>query len=343
MPDFIGDPFDAVEVPLADALDGLGSYVAVVNDPPWSELAENLARPAGVVIARDMELKHLESLVQRLPDSTESIVGIGGGTALDTAKFLAWKSNLPLVLAPTIASVDASFTDAVGVRDGRRVKYLGSVRPQHVIIDLDILGSAPQRLNRAGIGDILSCHTGLADWRGAVDRGAETVPWRSDLAELGRQLLRELDDAADEVRATSSDGIRFLLSAYRRIGAACAEAGHSRFEEGSEHFFAYAYEYRTGLTFVHGEVISLAVVAMSALQGNDPDWARSIVMRAGVQAHPHHLGIEEATFNAVMADLASFCRQENLDHSVIDEMSPLDVVTINMLWDSVASLPYGND
>ena len=73
--------------------------------------------------------------------------------------------------------------------------------PQYVVLDIDLVCSAPKRMNRSGVGDVLSCHTGLWDWRFAVDRG-EGVPWDAAAASLGRQLLVEL--AERESRSTPS-------------------------------------------------------------------------------------------------------------------------------------------
>ena len=336
MTDTIGTPFRVQEAAVADALAGLGPWVAVVNEPPWDSLRPGLPEPLDVVRAWEMDIDHLESLV-RLPDGAETVVGIGGGTALDTAKFLAWRSGARLVQVPTIASVDAGFTDAVGVRVGRRVTYVGSVVPEVVVVDLDTMAAAPARLNRGGIGDVLSCHTGLADWRIAVGLG-EGVPWRDDLAALGRTLLVELGDAADDVGAVSRDGLRFLVSAYRRIGAACAQAGHSRFEEGSEHFLAYAYEFRTGAHLVHGELISMSVVAMATLQGNDPEWARDVVTRAGVRANPLDLGMSHDDVVAALTGLREFSRREGLDVSVADTVE-IDAKIAESIWDVVSALP----
>jgi uncharacterized metal-binding protein YceD (DUF177 family) len=78
-----------------------------------------------------------------------------------------------------------------------------------VVLDLPLVRSAPKRLNRAGIGDILSCHTGLYDWRLATDAG-HGHPWHAGLAGLGATLLDELEAAADEVAAVSDAGVRFL-------------------------------------------------------------------------------------------------------------------------------------
>ena len=333
----IGTPFVMELAGVVDVLDGLGvPYTAVVNDPPWSALAARAPKPARTVAARDMDLSHLETLVDAA-DVGEVVVGIGGGTALDTAKFLAWKTGRPLLQMPTITSVDAGFTDAIGVRIDGRVRYIGSIVPIRVVIDVDVIRSAPLRLNRSGIGDILSCHTGLWDWKAASDAG-HGHRWRDDLAALGRTLLDELDAHTEDICAVSADAVRWMADAYRRIGAACAESRHSRFEEGSEHFWAYAYEHATGAHHVHGELISFAVVALSSVQGNRPGWAADVVRRCGTRANPIDLGITTDEFSSALLGLRAYARDEGLDVGVADlrGISESDVADA---WAMVNGLP----
>jgi len=337
-----------------DALASLGRPLVVsMNDPPWSAFCGRLrssgVQVAGVVEAWDMDVGHLANVAAAVrsdvgPDALADavVVGFGGGTALDTAKYLAWKLERPLVQIPTITSVDAGFTDAVGVRDGGRVRYIGNIVPEVVVLDLPLIRTAPRRLNRAGIGDVLSCHTGLFDWRLATAAGHDPA-WDTGLAALGETLLAELEAAADEVAAVSEAGVRFLADAYRRIGAACAAAGHSRFEEGSEHFWAYAYEHHTGAHPVHGEIIAFAVCALAHIQDNDPDRARDIVIRSRVRVHPDDLGISQAVFRATLENLAQYSRTERLDIAVAD-LRPITSAQIDASWAFVSSsLPHRPD
>lgn len=348
----IGEPFAMVEADAVDVLAGLdGSLIVAANDPPWTSLASRLAdgvTVAEVVRAWDMELNRLETVAERIAAvhpadrlAATTVVGIGGGTALDTAKFLAWKLGRPLVQVPSITSVDASFTDAVGIRADGRVRYVGVVIPEFVVVDLELIRSAPKRLNRAGIGDILSCHTGLYDWRLAADAG-DGHPWDDGLATLGVTLLDELEAAADDIAAVTPDGVRFVADAYRRIGAACAHARHSRFEEGSEHFWAYSYEHATGAHPVHGEIIAFAVCALAHVQGNDPDRAHRIVSRSRARAHPADLGIDEADFRRCLAGLAGYCRAEGLDMAVAD-YRPITDGAVDAAWAFTTTLPRRGD
>lgn len=331
-------PFDIRYADLCEVAAELApSAVLAVNDPPWSTLEERIPGPLQVVQATSMEEADLEALARTVDERAEVAIGIGGGTAIDTAKYIAWTRGIPAVFMPTIASVDATFTDAVGIRRERRVVYVGKVRPREVILDLPRIAAAPTRLNRAGIGDILSCHTGLFDWRFACEHD-QGPAWNTQLAELGESLLAELSDAAPRINEGNTEGVDFLMTAYRRIGAACAAAGHSRFEEGSEHFLGYALEEDTGIHFVHGELISMCVVAMSTVQGNDPQAAATIIERSGTFAHPDAVGIDEVTFRRNLARLADYVRDEHLDFSWISE-HPVTEAQITEAWNAVCALP----
>lgn len=336
VPSLVMQPFCLVEERLADVLASLGSYTAVANDPPWTQLALGLPKPRRVVFAGEMSLTALEAATA-IEDHGETIVGIGGGTAMDTAKFIAWKLGRSLIQVPTITSVDAAFTDAIGVRVERKVRYLGKIAPKLVVLDVPLIRSAPPHLNRAGIGDVLSCHTGLYDWRLASQCG-QGHPWHEELARLGRELLQQTEAAIADIAAVSEDGVRFLANAYRRIGAACASAGHSRFEEGSEHFWAYAYEAATGAQHIHGELIACGVVSMAVIQDNSPDWVAGMVAKSGVRAHPIDLGIRKVDYLDTVKGLATYARAENLDVSVAD-LRPIRDAQAEAAWSVVCSLP----
>jgi glycerol-1-phosphate dehydrogenase [NAD(P)+] len=163
VPSLVMQPFCIAEEQLADVLANHCSYTAVVNDPPWTRLAPDLQKPQCVVFAGDMSLTALEAATA-IKNHGETIVGIGGGTAMDTAKFIAWKLGRRLIQLPTITSVDAAFTDAIGVRVERKVRYLSRIEPKLVVLDVPRIRSAPRHLNPARIGDAFSCHTSLYDW-----------------------------------------------------------------------------------------------------------------------------------------------------------------------------------
>ncbi len=332
---------DAELFPLAEdsavtVLSGLGSYTLVASEPPWSTLAPLVRPPARLITPGNMELSALGSLLADEPD-TDVVVGLGGGLALDTAKYIAWKTGKRLVQILSVVSVDAGFTDAIGARVDGKVTYVGSVVPEVVILDIDLVRSAPARLNRAGIGDVLSCHTGLFDWQLAASRG-EGVPWDEKYAAPCRELLRDLAEYASEIRIVTRDAVRWLVSAYRRIGGLSRAAGHSRFEEGSEHFLAYAFEHLNGGQQVHGELVSMCSVAVATLQRNDPETVRRIVTESGTRANPTDLGIEKDAFISSVTGLAEYVRSARLDFSIA-QVAVLSGEVVHEMWESVTTLP----
>jgi hypothetical protein len=130
----------------------------------------------------------------------------------------------------------------------------------------------------------------------------------------------ELNELAPSLRAGEDDGIRKLMELHRTIGKYCDDYRHSRFEEGSEHFFAYCFEHVTGRTLMHGELVSLGVLVMSSLQGNRPELAREIVTRAGVRHRPDELGYSMEEVERTLLALRDFVRREKLWHSVASDL-----------------------
>ena len=110
------------------------------------------------------------------------------------------------------------------------------------------------------------------------------------------------------------------MELHRLIGKMCDDYGHARFEEGSEHFFAYAFEFVNGHTIMHGELGSLGVLIMSALQANRPEYAREIAQRAGIRHRPEELGINWSEIDAALEALPSFVVREDHWYSIANDL-----------------------
>jgi glycerol-1-phosphate dehydrogenase [NAD(P)+] len=294
-----------------------GDAVVCSMAEPWALVRDDVPAPRTYVESSSVERAHLRETAAGVPAGASWVVGVGGGSAIDTAKFLAEALALPLIQIPTIISVDAAFTAPYGYRDGSRVRYAGDLRPVEVIADPTLIRRAPAGLNRAGVGDLLSCHTGMFDWELATATGRGDIPWNEEAATLGRRVLDEMEEVAPEIAAVSSEGVRWLATIHRDVGAGCV-AYEPRFEEGSEHFLAYVFEWLTNEHRVHGELISCCVLAMAFVQGNDPERAARLVRTTGVDARPSHLGIDRALFGRMFAELPAYCEREALWPSVVE-------------------------
>ena len=87
------------------------------------------------------------------------IIGVGGGKALDAAKLVAYQSQLPIITIPTSAATCAAWTSLSNVySDQGAFQYdVSLIRcPDLLILDYDLIQTAPQRTLIAGIGDALA-------------------------------------------------------------------------------------------------------------------------------------------------------------------------------------------
>ncbi|CAN1209442.1 iron-containing alcohol dehydrogenase [Tumidithrix helvetica PCC 7403] len=87
------------------------------------------------------------------------ILGVGGGKVLDTAKLIAYQSKLPIVTIPTTAATCAAWTALSNVyTPAGAFDYDVSLPkcPNMMLVDYDLIATAPQRTLVAGIGDAIA-------------------------------------------------------------------------------------------------------------------------------------------------------------------------------------------
>ncbi len=308
----------------AGALEGLGRelgrFVVTTMEVPWRLAAPRLgARPAAVLHVESMEVEVLDRQVAGAP-VCDTVVAIGGGQAIDLGKYLAWKRGVRLVTVPTILSVDAFVTPAAGIRRGRRVEYVGQTSPDPLVIDYNLIRTAPAELNIAGVGDLVSIHTACRDWELAARAGRSEYVYDPGAVAAARGILSDTMAVAGEIRACSDAGLRAIVEGYMRVNTLCLPAGHYRVEEGSEHYLFYELEERLGRPFLHGWIVGLGVRLLSRLQENRHEEVVAFMDEVGLRHQPSDLGIRREDLEASLLNLRAYVEgRRDLWYTVIQE------------------------
>lgn len=297
----------------------LGRFIVATMEIPWNLVRDRLgAAPVAVLMTESMEETWFDAQVAAAPPC-DTVLAVGGGQAIDFGKYLAWKRGCRLVTVPTVISVNAFATPKAAVRRQHRVDYVGHASPDPLVIDYDLIRTAPAQLNIAGVGDILSIHTATFDWETAMRAGRDAHGFSADDVRRARQIVQSIEDNVAEIRDTTDRGLQTLIDAYLRINTICLPADHYRTEEGSEHFVFYELEERLGRSFIHGHIVGLGVYLMSRLQENAHEQIVDLMNRLDLNYHPTHLELSRQTLGDSLANLEQFCVQRSLWYSAVNE------------------------
>ncbi len=297
-------------------------YLVVTMDDLWEKFSAHFDEHlVGPYLVTTIDGDELADEIAALPP-VNCIIGLGGGQALDVAKYFAWSRRLPLFQVPTSMSVNAAFGHRCGLRFSGNVRYVGWAVPEAVYVDFDVIQDAPPVVNRSGICEILCYHTAHADWQLAHARGKTEAKWPYDpnLVAEAQSVMAAVMDALDDIRQVNEHGIRTLMTANRWGGAAFHNAGwNPRHIEGIDHFLFYALEYYTGKKFIHGQPVCLGIYVGSLLHNAQPQAMLSAILRAGVDIRPEAMNITWDDLSHALRNLSDFVQQAGLWYGIAHE------------------------
>ena len=292
----------------------------VTSSPAWEAVKNKLRLPiVAQVEPSEATTAHWDSLQSSIENCKPEIVyAVGGGLVADAAKYFAVKLDLPLVVLPTALSVDAFITAASGIRRDGCVYYIETKPPETLILDLDVVAAAPAWVRAAGITDVMSITTGCWDWKFAHDKGQnppgmEFIPWVYDNAQ---SILAGVLDCAEAAGRGDKAGLKTLYDCLAVEVQLCNQFGHSRPEEGSEHYFAYSVENLVGHGLPHGDLVGPGIMIISKLQGQDTG-----PLEAALKAC--HIPLDRIPTDVIqqtLKGLPGYVRKHNLVYGIAHEM-----------------------
>ena len=260
---------------LADGRISAGGDVAVVVGPGQGERIAEMIRPslgsADVYTTTGGTLDAALELAAKLRSrSYDAVVGIGGGKTVDAAKYAANRWGMPMVsVATSLANDGIASPVASLINDGIKGSY-GVHIPYAVIVDLDFVENGPERVNRAGIGDVISNISALADWDlGREIRGEPVDGLAASLSRVGAEAILSMPgDMQDDAFVT------ILAEALISSGLAMAVCGSSRPCSGGCHEIIHATDTLFPGTASHGELAGLGALFCTFLRGDERRFAQ---------------------------------------------------------------------
>ena len=258
----------------------------------------------------------------------EIIYAIGGGLAVDAAKYIAVKLDLPLVCIPTVISVDAFLTWASGYRSDGCVKYIETKPPKEVIVDFDVIRDAPLTIRSAGITDVLSIATGRYDWKYAHEAGRNPEGMEYDPAvdDMIESILNASIACASSAGRGEDAGLKRLFECLAMEVQLCNFIGHSRPEEGSEHYFAYAAEQVLGKGLPHGDLVGPGIMIAARLQGQDTTILEQAMRDCSVPLNK----ISVETAREILRTLPEYCVKHGLPYGIAHDLTEAKINDLNL-------------
>jgi len=308
-----------------DELEEERPVILITTAGAWEAVADDLKhlKIASQVAITEATLPHWLNLTANLQTSISNlespiIYSVGGGLAVDAAKYIANGLNLPLTCLPTALSVDAFLTWASGVRHEGCVQYMETKAPERLIVDMDVLAVAPEAIRAAGICDVLSIATGLWDWELAAEKGEnpegmELIPWVADAAQA---ILDGALECAEAAGAGDDEGLKQLLDCMALEVQLCNQIGHSRPEEGSEHYFAYSVENLLGKGLPHGDLVGPGILLMANFQDQNTDELEFALKACHIPLE----NIPEDVIGTTLKGLPAYVRVHDLSYGIAHEL-----------------------
>ena len=262
-----------------------------------SEVMESLNQE-GIKVReyRELDSTDIDDIIDlafEIDSKAQVIVGIGGGKVIDVAKYAAYLRKLPFISIPTSASSDGfSSASASLMVNGRRTSVPARMA-YGIIVDTDIIKSAPERFLYSGIGDMVSKITALYDWLYESERGYSEM---NDFAVMiAKKAVNSFVRTPFE---TIKDDLflKELLDSLAMSGIANEIAGGSSPTSGSEHLISHALDKMLEQPMLHGIQVGIATYIMAVVHNHRYVRVNAIFEKTGFWDYVSTLGLNREDY-----------------------------------------------
>ncbi len=257
---------------------------------------------AGVNVLSYMELdsicmQDVVELAFSMNNQSKAVIGIGGGKVIDAAKYAAFLKKLPFISVPTSASSDGfSSSSASMLVSGKRTSVPAKMA-YGIIVDIDVLKSAPEKFIYSGIGDMVSKITSLYDWCYEQQQGVSIV---DDFAMIiAKKAVNSF--VRTPFKSIKDDlFLKELVNSLALSGIANELAGSSVPVSGSEHLISHALDKLLEPPQLHGIQVGIATYLMSKVQNHRFNRINTVFKETGFWNYVKTLEMRKSDFAAAI-------------------------------------------
>ena len=296
--------------------------------------------------AGECSMNEINRIVNELrEENCDVIIGIGGGKTLATAKAVGCYANLPVIIAPSIASTDApcSALSVIYTDEGAFESYLFlRNNPNVVLVDTAVIARSPVRMLVAGMGDALATYY---EARACFNSGGRTTAGgRSSLSALA--VARACRDSLfkNGLRAKLAAEAKTVSSALDDIVETNTYMSGIGFESGG---LAAAHAIHNGLTVLpgvhhamHGEKVSFGLLAQLVLENAPQDEFKQVLdfcREVGLPTNLAALGLTDVSDGDLMKAARAACAEGETIHNMPFKVTPEAVFSAMRVADRLGS------
>ncbi|TVR90512.1 MAG: glycerol dehydrogenase [Saprospirales bacterium] len=271
------------------------------------------------------------------------LVGVGGGKAIDTAKIVADRAEIPVIVVPTIASTDAPCSGCAVIysENGHfESVYYQKMNPQVVLVDMNVMSNAPTRFLVAGMGDALSTWFEARSCKRTHSMnacGGYSTLAGLNLAKLCYDTILEYGPAAKR-----ANGHKIITPALHHIVEANTLLSGIGFESSG---LASAHAIHNGLSaldethsFYHGEKVAFGVLAGLHLTDAPPaemETVYSFCEKIGLPTTFEDIGLASIDKSQLTKVANKSCLPEESIHHEAGQITPEKVLCAMVAADAM--------
>ena len=243
-----------------------------------SPLTSTLENPMIYNFDGECTRKNIDIIVNSFKDSNvDHVVAFGGGKVLDVGKMVAYKMESPSIIIPSSASTDAPCTalSVIYKEDGSFEEYKFFPKsPDIVLVDSEVIISAPLRYFVSGIGDAMSTfYEADACFRNPKARNLiYPFVYRPPLIAQGISKLcldilfkHGLKAKYDCMYNETSEALEMVIEANILLSGLGAESGGLAIAHAFDNALT---EFPEAHHFLHGEKVALGIIVQLVAEGN---------------------------------------------------------------------------